>query len=169
MATALEDLEVLESAAMVADSIWGIVSQWDRFVRDGMGQQLTSAVDSVGANIAESFGRFHYGEKLNFLYFARGSLFETKYWLNRCRARNLLVQELFATYAQQLTTIAKQLNAFAHSLKKQKQQSKNNTLRETYPEYTVSSPLFTDEDLNWLASPLPTTQSPIPNLESLKG
>jgi four helix bundle protein len=164
MATALEDLQVLEMAAMVADSVWEVASRWEKFVRDGVGQQLTSAVDSIGANIAESFGRFHYGEKLNFLYFARGSLFETKYWLNRCRTRNLMAQEPFETYSQQLTTVAKQLNAFAQSLKKQKQRSKSNALRESNPEYTVASPLFTDEDLNWLASPSPTNQSPISNL-----
>ena len=87
MAAGLEDLRVLKAAEGVADAIWKDVSHWDEFARNVVGGQLARAADSIGANIAESFGRFNYGEKLQFLYYSRGSLFETKYWLNRCLAR----------------------------------------------------------------------------------
>lgn len=89
MATSLEDLRILQRAETLADAIWREVLGWNAFARDSLGSQLVRASDSVGANIAEAFGRFHYGEKLQFLYFARGSLFETKYWLNRTSARSL--------------------------------------------------------------------------------
>ena len=84
MGTALEELPVLKIAEAIADEIWHEITQWGTFPRDVVGGQLARAVDSIGANIAESFGRFHYGEKINHLYYARGSLFESKYWLNRC-------------------------------------------------------------------------------------
>ncbi|GIV44793.1 MAG: hypothetical protein KatS3mg035_1916 [Bacteroidia bacterium] len=32
-----------------------------------MGDQFVRATDSIGANIAEGYGRFHYLEKLKFL------------------------------------------------------------------------------------------------------
>jgi four helix bundle protein len=48
------------------------------------------AADSVGANIAEAFGRFHYGDKLQFLYYARGSLYETRFWLRQAHQRSLI-------------------------------------------------------------------------------
>ncbi|MCB0211362.1 MAG: four helix bundle protein, partial [Anaerolineae bacterium] len=89
MGIELEDLRVLQSAESVADEVWKFVVSWDKFARDVVGGQLARATDSIGANIAESFGRFHYGEKLKFLYYARGSLFETNYWLNRSSKRNL--------------------------------------------------------------------------------
>lgn len=83
MAVGLEDLQVLKAAEMIADSIWKRVAQWDDFAKDVVGKQITRSADSIGANIAESFGRYNFGEKLQFLYYSRGSLFETKYWLNR--------------------------------------------------------------------------------------
>ena len=116
MGVGLEDLRVLQDAEQVADGIWRQVVGWDAFARDVVGGQLARAADSIGANIAESFGRFHYGEKLQFLYYARGSLFEAKYWLNRALERHLMASERVQEYATRLTGLARQLNAFAGSL-----------------------------------------------------
>jgi four helix bundle protein len=70
-----EDLRVLKSAEEIADSIWKRVVQWDDFAKDVVGKQMARSADSIGANIAESFGRYNFGEKLQFLYYSRGSLF----------------------------------------------------------------------------------------------
>ena len=80
MALKFEDLEVLKAAEEVADETWGFVLKWGSFARDSVGNQMVRSADSIGANISEAYGRYHYGEKLQFFYFARGSLFETKYW-----------------------------------------------------------------------------------------
>ena len=69
--------------------IWKRVVQWDEFAKDVVGKQMARSADFIGANIAESFGRFNFGEKLQFLYYSRGSIFETKYWLNRTQVRGL--------------------------------------------------------------------------------
>lgn len=50
---------------------------------------IKSAV-SIVANIAEGFGRYYYRENKNFLYYARGSLEETK-----CRLRHLTLAKYF--------------------------------------------------------------------------
>lgn len=92
MSKSFEDLQVLQVAEQLADDIWQHVSQWESFAQETVGKQLVRAVDSIGANIAEAFGRYHYGEKLQFLYYARGSLFESKYWINRTKQRNLLTR-----------------------------------------------------------------------------
>ena len=153
-----EELRVLQAAEGVADGIWRRVVQWDPFAREVVGGQLARSADSVGANIAESFGRFHYGEKLQFLYYSRGSLFETKYWLNRARTRNLMPSAQVQDYAAQLTDLARQLNAFAARLKTQRQasRSKPKTVREPTTQYVTDwpgdapTPLFADEELEWL-------------------
>jgi four helix bundle protein len=103
-------LEVLRAAEGVADDIWRQVVRWEPFARDVVGGQLAKAGDSIGANIAEAYGRFHYGEKLQFLYYARGSLFETKYWLNRAQERELMPSAQVQEYASQLTDLARQLS-----------------------------------------------------------
>ena len=158
MAMELEDFEVLRLAETLADEIWQHVIGWETFVRDTIGGQVARAVDSIGANIAESYGRFHYGEKINHLYYARGSLFETKYWLNRCRARHLLKPELASSYAERLTEIARQINRFTKHLKSHRSDSSKptRTLREPAIEYVVRDeehePIFTDADFKWLNS-----------------
>ncbi len=129
----LEDLRILQTAELLSDEIWERVAQWDSFSKKVVGTQLTRAVDSIGANIAEAFGRFHYGEKRQFLYFARGSLFETKYWLNRTQKRQLLPPETVEKYAEQLNTLARQLNAFINAMKPQPKNS--HTINEETAEY----------------------------------
>jgi four helix bundle protein len=164
MATSLEELRVLREAENVADEIWRKVVGWDPFARKVVGGQLARAADSIGANIAEAFGRFHYGEKLQFLYYARGSLFETKYWLNRALARSLMASDQVQDHAARLTDLARQLNSFAQSLKDQRRAShkRSSTARETTATYATDAtsstpdPLFTETELEWLET--------IPNL-----
>lgn len=127
MSTELEDLKILQNAENIADAIWKRVVEWEKFAKDVVGKQMTRAVDSIGANIAESYGRFNYGEKLQFLYYSRGSLFETKYWLNRALARKLMQEDEVNAYAVHLSDVARQLNSFAKNLKSQRLETKPKT------------------------------------------
>jgi four helix bundle protein len=155
---AFEDLQVLKSAEAIADSIWKRVVQWDEFAKDVVGKQITRSADSIGANIAESFGRYNFGEKLQFLYYARGSLFETRYWLNRVQERGLMKPNEAQEYVDGLGTLARQLNAFASGLKtvRADQPSKKPAVQEARAEYVVAAfeqlppALFSEEDLNLL-------------------
>ncbi len=151
----MEELRVLQSAEMFADSVWDIVKGWKAFERDTIGKQLVRASDSVGANIAEAFGRFYYGEKLRFLYYARGSLFETKYWLNRAKERKLLNEEQFTVLRTRIKEVVRQLNAFANVVKRQRHRADETSysIREPYAEYTAdSSELLTPVDIEYLVS-----------------
>jgi four helix bundle protein len=156
VALKFEELRVLQVAEQVADGLWRQVMQWEVFARDTVGKQMTRAADSIGANIAEAYGRYHYGEKLQFLYYARGSLFESKYWLNRASARHLLPSADAADYTMQLTDLARQLNSFAADLKTQRHRgsAQPKAVRETGAEYANDQafPLFSTEDLESLAT-----------------
>jgi four helix bundle protein len=161
MATDFNNLRVLQAAEKMADEVWKLISIWEEFARDTLGKQLTRAIDSIGANIAESFGRYAYGEKLQFLYYARGSLFETKYWLNRAMKRSLLSSEKGVVFATQLSAIGMQLNAFANSLKIQRQAnvtSAKSIVREPASAYgqeefaLQAGGLLADDEIEWLAS-----------------
>ncbi len=129
----LEDLRILQTAEILSDEIWKHVTQWEPFAKKVVGAQLTRAVDSIGANIAEAFGRFHYGEKRQFLYYARGSLFETKYWLNRAAKRQLMSAVTVEKYTEQLNSLARQLNAFINSIKSP--QKNGHSINEEAAEY----------------------------------
>ena len=153
MAT-FEDLQVLKAAEAIADSIWKRVVRWDDFAKDVLGKQITRSADSIGANIAESVGRYNFGEKLQFLYYSRGSLFETKYWLNRAGARELMKVDEVREYSERLTALARQLNVFASGIKNVRAETKKPTVREPAVEYLTTSDfsesLFSEVDLNFL-------------------
>ena len=157
MTLKFEELEILRKAETIADDIWRDVLQWKPFALEVVGGQLARAADSIGANIAEAFGRFHYGEKLQFIYYARGSLYETKYWLNRALERELLPAAQGQRYASDLTELARQLNAFLSSLKTLRPDSKarHKNVGEARVEYNSDLidgkplSLFTTEELEW--------------------
>jgi four helix bundle protein len=120
MATEMEDLTLLNNAETVCDTIWQLVQTWNKFSKDTVGAQLVRAADSIGANVAESYGRFHYGEKTQFLYYARGSVYETKYWIRRAVKRGLIPVEKAQSFARQLDRIAKSVNAFIKRIRQQR-------------------------------------------------
>ena len=153
MAT-FEDLQELKAAEAIADSIWKKVIQWDEFAKDVLGKQITRSADSIGANIAESVGRYNFGEKLQFLYYSRGSLFETKYWLNRIKERGLMNSKEIQELVDGLTSLARQLNSFASGLRTVRADQKKSTVRESAPEYitNASEVLFAEEDFSFLNS-----------------
>jgi four helix bundle protein len=107
----IEDLDVFQDIETMSDEIWDMVSKWGYFAKDTVGKQLVKAVDSVGANLVESNGRYHYRDSLNFLYFARGSLKETRYWLKRANKRKLMTDEQGDNYLKRFEICLKQLNS----------------------------------------------------------
>ncbi|MFZ0544524.1 MAG: four helix bundle protein, partial [Candidatus Promineifilaceae bacterium] len=128
-------------------------------------KQAVRAVDSIGANIAEAYGRYHYGEKLQFFYYARGSLFETKYWLNRGQARGLFNPNQFQQLSKSLSKLAQQLNSLANKTKEQKNSGRlSKEIAEEGADYHISgnlSPehildedfiLFSPQDIDFLES-----------------
>jgi four helix bundle protein len=74
----------------VADDMHARVRRWPAFERSTVGAQLIRALDSIGANIAESSGRWHAADKRRLLLIARGSLCEAEHWMLRAEARGLL-------------------------------------------------------------------------------
>ncbi|WP_295650211.1 four helix bundle protein [uncultured Mucilaginibacter sp.] len=108
----IEDLEVYQLADQFSNEIWELVITWDYFAKDTVGKQIVRSADSIGANIAEGFGRFHYKENKNFCYFSRGSLIETKGWLIKSKARKLISEEQFIDLITKLELIHFKLNAY---------------------------------------------------------
>jgi len=112
MSNRIEDIEVYNLAEVFSDKIWFIATKWDFFAKDTVGKQIVRSADSISANIAEGFGRFHYKENKNFCYFSRGSIIETKGWLKKAKTRDLLDDENYQSLLQQLETIHLKLNIY---------------------------------------------------------
>ena len=117
MVLKVEDLEIYQMAEDLSDRIWNICIKWDYFTKDTIGKQLVRAADSISANLAEGHGRFHFKDRLNFCYYARGSLEETKTWVSKAMRRNLIPFEI-DEIKQIMEILPKKLNAYISSIKK---------------------------------------------------
>ena len=105
MPKTLTDIEIYIISEELSNRIWGIVKEWNYFDKETLGKQLVRAADSISANIAEAYGRYHYKDRQKFGYYARGSLEETKSWLRKGYQRRLLNDsqiEIINTYVKQI-------------------------------------------------------------------
>ena len=112
----LEDLNVYRLAMDLGERVWAEVLRWDHFAKDTVGKQLVRAADSVAANLAEGYGRFHFKENKQFGYYGRGSLYETKTWLAKAAGRKLISPESHATFENDINQIGRMLNAYIKSI-----------------------------------------------------
>ncbi|MFC1727787.1 four helix bundle protein [Patescibacteria group bacterium] len=71
-------LEVYRLAEEIALSAYECTKRFPNEELYGITSQLKRAAISIAINIAESYGRFHFKDKVKFLYNSRGSLFEVK-------------------------------------------------------------------------------------------
>ena len=69
-------------------------------------------------NISEGFGRFHFKENRQFCFYARGSLFELKTWLEKARMRGLIKQSEYAELKLNMDELGKTLNGYIKSIGK---------------------------------------------------
>ncbi len=113
----LEELDVYNLSMVFSDKIWVAVEKWDSFSKFGMGKQITNSADSISANIAEGYGRYFIKENINFCFYARGSVLETKSWLQKSIERNLIDKVDFELLISQLEIIHKKLNGYIKVLK----------------------------------------------------
>jgi four helix bundle protein len=112
----LEDLDVYRLAESLGDRVWNIVGKWNNFAKNSVGYQLVKSADSVGANIAEGFGRFHFTENRQFVRISRGSLYETRHWLRRALERGLLDEEEGREVVKLVDELIPRLNAYIRSI-----------------------------------------------------
>jgi four helix bundle protein len=87
----LQDLEVYRVARRLSSMAWEIYQRLTYQQRKVWGDQMLQAVDSVGANIAEGYARYHYLEKIRFYYISRASLSEgIEHWIDLGFERGLV-------------------------------------------------------------------------------
>lgn len=98
---ALTDLEVYRIARELSSIAWEVYSVLDWQTKKIIGDQFIESIDSVGANIAEGYARYHYLDKIKFLYNARGSLAESSdHWLELLKERKKVSDQLYRRYKE---------------------------------------------------------------------
>lgn len=80
-------------------------------------EQVEAASASVAANIAEGKGRLHPKEFRQFLYVARGSMYETVTFLNVFQRKNWITQEKLKQLELEAEEIVKMIKGLINSIK----------------------------------------------------
>lgn len=86
----VEDIIAHKLASKVAEIVWNEVQAWPWIAKKTVGVQWIESTDSISANIAEGFGRFHKKDKVKFYYNAKGSLLESIDWTKKALKRMLI-------------------------------------------------------------------------------
>jgi four helix bundle protein len=112
----LEKLNVYNISLEIAEQIWEIVINWEDFAKDTIGKQIVRSADSIAANISEGYGRFHFKESKHFLYYSRGSLYETRTWLTKSLRRKLISQEKYDKLISEIKDLSVKLNNYIKTI-----------------------------------------------------
>lgn len=119
----LENLEVYKLARRLSVLGWEIYGSLELSTKRIMGDQFIRSTDSIGANIAEGYGRFHFLDKVRFYYNARGSLIESMHWFDLVEERIGLDKIYKTNYLQ----IYKEIRLALNGLIKSTMKAKNNS------------------------------------------
>ena len=111
----LGDLEIYQTTVNLGREGWKIYEKFGWQDKKIIGDQFIRSVDSIGANFAEGYGRYHYKDRVRFYYNSRGSLLETKHWVLLLYERKKINKEEFDNFLNLLTNIHKQLNSYISS------------------------------------------------------
>ena len=106
----LNDLTSYKSAFEFGNNVWDVVIKWDYFAKDTIGKRFVNAADSISANIAEGFGRYHKKDKVKFYYYSLGLVKECTDWCNKAKIRNLLSDDLYVKISEILERLPREIH-----------------------------------------------------------
>ncbi|MFH1367404.1 MAG: four helix bundle protein [Patescibacteria group bacterium] len=119
MATGIENLRIWKSAHSLEIQIYKITAGFPKeayYLRRV--SQIRRAASSITDNIAESYGKFNYNNKIHSLYISRGELEEARSQLKGFVAQRYLEDTLANEIINEYTELLKGINSYINFLKK---------------------------------------------------
>ncbi len=113
-----KDLDVFKDSHKIVLEIYNITKDYPETEKYRLIDQMIRAAYSVPANIAEGNSRNTTKDYINYLYIARGSINELKYFLLLSKDLNYININEYSRLKEKCVLIAKQLNGLINSLKK---------------------------------------------------
>ncbi len=126
-----EELEAWQRAYELALVIYALTRNFPREEQFGLTSQLRRAASSVGANIAEGFGRRSTGELLRSLRVANGEVEETRYFVRLSHDLSYVTEEEFQRVEALCRSLNQLLSALGRSLKAASSRVTSHELRVT--------------------------------------
>jgi four helix bundle protein len=117
-------MPVWQSAMNAAESVFRLSDILPKKEDYGLTSQIRRSALSISANIAEAFGREHALEKINFYYFSRGSLTETRSHLDYGQRVGYFNEEMVRELDMDLIALHHDLNKLIQSMMKKQVEGK---------------------------------------------
>jgi four helix bundle protein len=113
-----KDLKVWKKAHELVLKIYQVIAKFPDTEKYALSDQLKRAAYSVPANIVEGHSRKSSKEFKQFLYQARGSLEELRYFLFLSRDLRYIEQKTYKELEEESLIVSKMLNKFISSVKR---------------------------------------------------
>jgi four helix bundle protein len=107
----ITDIEAYNIGFDLSNKVWNLVIEWSYLAQKTIGAQFIDAADSISANIAEGFGRYHKKDKIKFYNYSKGSVIESVDWLEKSINRKLLNDSQYEHLRGELEKLPKALNS----------------------------------------------------------
>lgn len=110
-------LKIWKDSVLLAKNIYTLTSNFPKHETYSLVDQLRRAVSSIGANIAEGFGRYSQKEKVHFYYIARGSLLEVEHFLYLSKELNYITDAQLKDYIKSCEELLISLQSYGKKLR----------------------------------------------------
>ena len=115
----LQELKVYQISRELSSKAWEIYIKFSFEQKKLFGDQFLRAFDSVGANIAEGYARYHALDQVRFYHIARGSLSEAiAHWTSLLSERNILLDTDYNYLCEKSKELEIKLNNFISTTRK---------------------------------------------------
>jgi four helix bundle protein len=119
------DLDVWKKARILRNNIAELVKCFPAEEKYRLSDQIIRSSRSIGNNIAEGHGRFHYADAAKFLLNARGSAAETIDHLFIAMDNNVIDENVFNSFKYDCEECMKMINGYINFLRKQSDNKPN--------------------------------------------
>jgi four helix bundle protein len=114
------ELETWKQAREIRIFVSEITKKFPPEERFRLTDQIIRCSRSIGNNIAEGHGRFHYQDNVRFCVIARGSLSETLDHFIVAKDEKLISEDIFNTFQEKYDQALRLLNGYILFIKKKK-------------------------------------------------
>jgi four helix bundle protein len=117
MYKSFKEMPIWQEALDIAEKIFKLTEILPKKEDYGLTSQIRRAALSISANIAEAYGRDHTLDKINFYYFARGSVTETQNHLEYGKRVGYFDKDLVEKLDRRLLKLYNDFNKIVVTLK----------------------------------------------------
>ena len=114
------ELEVWKQSKKIRILISEITKSFPVEEKYRLADQIIRSSRSIGNNLAEGHGRFHYQDNIRFCIMARGSLSETLDHILIAHEEKFVTDEILQTFQAEYESCLRLLNGYIQYLKKKK-------------------------------------------------